>query len=573
MKQNELLTFDKKMIRFITKSLVFSTLLIIFISGITTSISMTTKSMELVIADTKVCGQRIGNSLDNYFNIATSLMLDKNIQGYFSSNAKSLYYRGNVRNTIENICNMKSEINFISMMSDTEQLVIGQAIPHWLFQYQEKLRQEYEQGLDIGRGGMKLKATTTFKKNEQYTFNIYCPIYSSKKVGRVLGIICFNVSDPALLSMLEQKGDYLGKERYFLHKKDTVILCSNLKKIGQNMRVSRYDKFLALEKIDNWDLSFVTEISYWEIIKGSVYTIFLLCLLLIGMIRFLMSQSKKIVERAYEPWGQVVNAMEQVGNGNMEMSLPMNYMEPDMIVVSKGFNRMVTHIKELIEQIKEEQHQMTRIQLEALHSQIKPHFLYNTLDCIRWKAVVDGNQDVAKMIKALASYYRICLSKGQDKIPIYQEIEYLKHYLYIQKIRYEDIVNYTITVDERFQQGYIPKLTLQPLVENAIYHGIKPKGGEGHIHIVVQGQEEIEILVEDDGIGMGEEQIKDVNEQIQRYDEKFGYGIRNVNRRLKLYYGEPYGLTYVKNPKGGLIAIIKIPYIHSEKCDERGEIQ
>lgn len=573
MKQNEWLPFDKKMIRFITKSLIFSTLLTILVSGITTSISMTTKSMELVIADTKVGGQRIGNSLDNYFNIVTSLMLDKNIQGYFSSNAKSLSDRGNVRNTIENICNMKSEINFISIMSDTEQLVIGQAIPHWLFQYQEKLRQEYEQGLDIGKGGMKIKATTEFKKNEQYTFNIYCPIYSSKKVGKVLGVICFNVSDPALLSMLEQKEEYFGKESYFLHKDGTIILCSNQKKIGTSMKIGRYNKFLASKKIDNWDLRFVTEISYWEILKGSIYTMVLLCILLIFMIRFLMLQSKKIVERAYEPWGQVVNAMEQVGNGNMEMCLPMNYMEPDMIVVSKGFNRMVGHIKELIEQIKEEQCQMTRIQLEALHSQIKPHFLYNTLDCIRWKAVVDGNQDVAKMIKALASYYRICLSKGQDKIPIYQEIEYLKHYLYIQKIRYEEIVNYTITVDEKFQQGYIPKLTLQPLVENAIYHGIKPKGGEGHINVVVQGREEIEIIVEDDGIGMDEEQIKEVNEQIQRYDEQFGYGIRNVNRRLKLYYGEPYGLTYFQNPKGGLTAVIKIPYINSEKKNERGEVR
>lgn len=565
MKRDEMLTFNKKMTRFITKSLILSTLLIILVSGITTSISMTTKSIELVIADTEVCGQRIGNSLDNYFNIAISLMLDKNIQGYLSSNTRNLYDKGNVRNTLENICNMKSEINFISIMSEVEQLVVGQGIPHWLFQYQEKLQQEYESSKDIGKGGMRLKLTTTFKKNEQYTFSIYCPIYSSKKVGRILGVICFNVSDPTLLSTLEQNEEYFGKESYFLHNDGTIILCSKLDKNETHMKFGRYDKFLASKKIDNWDLSFATEISYWKIIKGSVYTIVLLCILLIFIIRFLMIQSKKIVEKAYEPWEQVVSAMEQVGNGNMEMCLPMNYMEPDMIVVSKGFNRMVSHIKELIEQIKEEQCQMTRIQLEALHSQIKPHFLYNTLDCIRWKAVVDGNQDVAKMIKALASYYRICLSKGQDKITIQQEIEYLKNYLYIQKIRYEEIVNYTITVDEQLQYGLIPKLTLQPLVENAIYHGIKPKGRQGHINVVVQGKEEIEILVEDDGIGMGEEQIKEVNEQIQKYDEQFGYGIRNVNRRLKLYYGDCYGLTYFGNSKGGLTAVIKIPYINSEK--------
>ena len=163
------------------------------------------------------------------------------------------------------------------------------------------------------------------------------------------------------------------------------------------------------------------------------------------------------------------------------------------------------------------------------------------------------------------------MSKGKDIITIDTELEHIKNYLLIQEMRYGDVLSYDICVDKNALTGIIPKITLQPLVENSIYHGFKAKDGKkGHICIKVERQQAgITITVKDDGIGMKEHEMAEMNRKITQYDSQFGYGVRNVNRRIQLYYGSDFGLRYYPNPEGGVIAKIELPYWEDLKGEYR----
>lgn len=199
----------------------------------------------------------------------------------------------------------------------------------------------------------------------------------------------------------------------------------------------------------------------------------------------------------------------------------------------------------------------------SLQSQIQPHFLYNTLDCIHWQAVSDGNQEISTLVKALARYYRICLSKGHDVISLEMEMEHVRNYLIIQNMRYDHIIGSEITLGKGCRDAMIPKLTLQPLVENSIYHGIKVRDGkEGSISLTARREGDIvEIILADTGTGMAQRQIDEMNQHLSEYDESFGYGVRNVNKRIELLYGAEYGLHYLRNVSGGVTVEIRIPYV------------
>ena len=217
----------------------------------------------------------------------------------------------------------------------------------------------------------------------------------------------------------------------------------------------------------------------------------------------------------------------------------------------------------LMEQVKMEQHQIEQIRFNALQSQIQPHFLYNTLECIHWQAMVDGNGEISTLVKALAKYYRICLSGGHDVIPLKMELEHVRNYLIIQNMRYDDIIGSEFDVEEAASDVMIPKLTLQPLVENSIYHGIKVKEGKtGSLFLKVRKRSsDVLITLADTGTGMSQQQIDEMNQHLSEYDDSFGYGVRNVNKRIELLYGEEFGLYYLRNESGGVTVEIRLPYV------------
>ncbi len=235
-----------------------------------------------------------------------------------------------------------------------------------------------------------------------------------------------------------------------------------------------------------------------------------------------------------------------------------------------SFNIMVGRIRELLDAKVKEQENLKKAELRALQAQINPHFLYNTLDTIIWMTESKKTDQVIEIVRALSSFFRISLSKGRDWITIGEEIERTRNYLIIQKMRYRDILDYRIEVAEGVTTNTILKLILQPLVENALYHGIKNKRQGGTIVVRAQPWHENEVLlqVEDNGIGFTPEKLAQLQAELAddsgmptslEIKLESGYGIGNVNKRIRLYYGKPYGVTIKSEYQAGTCVSIVIP--------------
>ena len=233
-----------------------------------------------------------------------------------------------------------------------------------------------------------------------------------------------------------------------------------------------------------------------------------------------------------------------------------------------GFNTMIEEIRHLIEEVAEVQQAKREAELQVLQEQIKPHFLYNTLDTIHWMAQEKGATDIVAVVTALTRLFRIGLSRGRETIALTEEVEHIQSYLFIQKVRYEDKFTYRIDIPPEFGDLQVLRLILQPLVENAIYHGIKPKRGPGSIVVSARRDGEFLMLtVEDDGVGLPPQRLEALNQALgqgTRTDEGAGYGLFNGNERLRLTFGKHYGLKFWSRPGGGTLVEIKHPWIEGK---------
>jgi len=216
--------------------------------------------------------------------------------------------------------------------------------------------------------------------------------------------------------------------------------------------------------------------------------------------------------------------------------------------LGESYNTMIDRISELINLVQIQEKSKRKVEIAILEAQIKPHFLYNTLDTIQWMAQEHNAQDVVDLVDSLTSMLRIGLSKGNEIITVRMELKHVESYLMIQKTRYEDKLNYSIQVEEQLMSCRVIKLILQPLVENAIYHGIKEKRGQGQIQILGQIEDgKIHFQVIDDGIGMTPEKLEQINQLLKQdglQQNEIGYGIFNVNTKIKLNFGDEYGLSF-----------------------------
>ncbi len=228
--------------------------------------------------------------------------------------------------------------------------------------------------------------------------------------------------------------------------------------------------------------------------------------------------------------------------------------------LSNSFEHMVLRIQQLMTTVREEEVNLRKTELKALQAQINPHFLYNTLDSIAWMCEQGRNTDAVKMVHALARLFRISISKGHELIPISKEIEHAESYLQIQKYRYKNQFTYEFQVDPECLDYYCNKITLQPIIENAINHGLDLLVEEGRITVqVCQDGEDILFFVQDNGVGMSEEQLRTILQHDPK--DRTGIGIKNVNDRLKIYFGKQYGLHISSELDVGTCVEIRMPKI------------
>lgn len=263
-----------------------------------------------------------------------------------------------------------------------------------------------------------------------------------------------------------------------------------------------------------------------------------------------------------KPIKDLKNSIKKVEKGHFEEANISDIADNEIGSVSNSFNRMTVKIKELMEQNTYEQEQKRKSEMKALRSQIKPHFLYNTLDSIIWMAEGGKNKEVVLMTSALARLLRQSISNDNERITMEKEVEYARSYLTIQKMRYKDKLEYEIDIEPEIKREPVINLILQPLVENAIYHGIKYKGTKGMVTIRAYSEEnEVVIQVTDDGIGMDKETLDGIFTKSKASEGKNGVGVYNVHERLRLYYGEDCGLCFESQPGKGTTVTIRIPRV------------
>lgn len=267
-----------------------------------------------------------------------------------------------------------------------------------------------------------------------------------------------------------------------------------------------------------------------------------------------------------KPIAKLSRLMKKAQTGDLTVHFD-NHYKGEIGHLGDAFNSMVDKINELLELVYKEQKNKREAELKILHEQIKPHFLYNTLDTIQWMAKKYHAQDIVEIVLALSNFFRISLSQGKEYITVEKEVEMIKNYLDIQKFRYEDLFEYHMEFEESVMKCQILKLSLQPLIENAIYHGIKESDLE-HGTIWIKGykdeQDRLVFTVEDNGAGIEEEKCRQLNEwlsQKEREKDVEAYGILNVNDRVKIAYGEEYGLRLFRREEGGMTAVLWIKYI------------
>ena len=256
--------------------------------------------------------------------------------------------------------------------------------------------------------------------------------------------------------------------------------------------------------------------------------------------------SRKITQDITQPIQRLCEVTRQAGKGDFAVRASED-SNNELAVLGSRFNRMVEEIGKLVEDIRVEQLNLRATELKLLQAQINPHFLYNTLDTIVWLAEAGKKEEVVWMVSALSNFFRTTLSKGRDYITVGEEESHIRSYLEIQQFRYRDILQYEVRIPEQIGGFMILKLTLQPLVENALYHGIKNKRGMGHIRVTGElDGEKLVFRVWDDGIGMSPERLEQVRRMVrgedQSEDRSSGFGLFNVWQRLQLNYGEGYGL-------------------------------
>ena len=376
---------------------------------------------------------------------------------------------------------------------------------------------------------------------------------SDSETGKNLGVMRLDIRYQSLATTLQQLNlganglaYVVSDSNQFVYHPDASIyqsreaqqtLLQQTAHSGLDMAQKQYRHVEPLSEV-NWRLIGVASLQQLDALQQQVLSSFLVSggLLLLAVIcGFIL-----LMRRWLRPIYQLQQTMQQSGNHVLKQVAQLeNIPTTEFYQLSDGYNRMVERIEQLMAEVQAQEQSAKRYELMALTSQINPHFLYNTLDTIIWMAEFQDNEKVIELTKALAKYFRLALNQGRDVMTLQEEFDHLQQYLYIQQQRYGDKLHYKLDLPQEFESLLVPKLVLQPLVENAIYHGLKSVEREWQIEVkAIPTKDHLVISIYDNGVGFH-------HHQTQATTKLGGVGLANVEERLKLYYGEHFKMEIV----------------------------
>ncbi|WP_277934832.1 sensor histidine kinase [Parablautia intestinalis] len=582
--------FEKKMNVVIVWTIAAITIAAIVVSTFSFVMSITKQNSQYVTDQLTIMAQDCANNLEQYKSLITACSMDSHVQEYCESTSMEGLYgeMGNVYNSFLNMLYMQYNANFIAVINTgmNNYLYNGNVNINESF-FEKFCEEDYKKSMTAKtKGALKVSFSNRYHNSRKYTLTLYFPVYSVTKMVNSRGLLVVNLDDD-LLKRFHQKESPYSSNLYLTDVEGNIVSTQDESQIGNRIAFAEQitgdqgrfwhgGMLISYQRVGGWNFYMINEVEALSLYRGCFGTILILLAVMLVVTGTALALARNMTKKLFSPINKIVSNMNDVSRGNLRTRIHVEDMDSDGRKLADGFNIMMDEIDVLMEQVKEEQRQFDKMHLYALQSQIQPHFLYNTLECIHWQALSEGNKEISTMVKAMAQYYRICLSEGKDIITLETELAHVRNYLIIQNMRYDNIIAFTVKVPEEYFSIRIPKLTLQPLVENSIYHGIRVKEGKkGTIEIAIrEAQEDICLTVKDDGVGMVKEQLAVINQNISNHNWDVGYGISNINKRIELMFGEEYGLTFRANEESGICVEIRLPKEWQEEPDRgyEGEV-
>lgn len=497
--------------------------------------------------------EKSGNYIELYINKLTSISeiisQDKSIY-YFLKNNKN-DEKNRILDTISNIMSVDSFIKSIILIAKDGRIISNEKNIDMKISSNMMKENWYVKSLMNTMPVLNPLRKQNFFNNEIDNWVIAVSKEIQDTNGDNLGVLLIDVKYQALHEYFKKQDLDKNSDIIIIDNNNQIVYCKNAPcNINKHRYIDRKEGYNHKDNLNvikypikntNWTLIEVSSLT--EIIKLKRYCFQLI--LLSGIISLLITIfiNFKILKKITNPIKELENHMNLFANNLSKIKLKGD-ISIEILSLQNHFNEMIDKIKYLRE-----------YEINALYSQINPHFLYNTLDTIIWMAEFKDTEKVISITKALANFFRLSLNNGKEKITLKEEVKHIEEYLYIQKQRYEEKLQYSIHIHSELESLEVPKIILQPFVENAIYHGIKNLDTTGFISIytkIIKNEHKLEIIIEDNGVGFKASKNKTLAKM-------GGIGINNVNKRIHFYYGNNYGIKIDKSFKNGARIIISLP--------------
>ena len=571
------------------QSVIFATVAVLVLSAvvIVTGVSMkftNTSIFENSSEYTHTIIQQMNQNIDSYIdymeNIAYLISSNEDVQDYLFDEKIDNEGRYRILNQLQTILDSRSDIRNVGIISKNGRMLINDGSKSVNQDLDLNTQEWYATALEKPNGPILTSSHVQhiISGERPWVITLSRGIRDRSGSGEKEGVFFIDLNYSAISGLCDQSTVGTKGYAFILDAKGNIVYHPQQQQLYNELQTENISlimdtdedtvltgtgndgKLYSISRSEKTGWTVVDCTNVKELLSKSrqAQSVYVLTAIILVIVALLFS---RFMARSITlPIQKLRDSMKKVQEGDFSVSDVVVDSKNEIGSLTKSFDVMTHRIHELMEQNVHEQEEKRKSELKALQSQINPHFLYNTLDSIIWMAEGKKNEEVVLMTASLARLLRQSISNEDEVVPIANEVEYARGYLTIQKMRYKDKLEFQIDVDSSIL--YIPliKLVLQPIIENAIYHGLKYKESKGLL--IVKGfmkDENAVLQVIDDGVGMDEETLAHIYDKHKVNYHSNGVGVYNVQKRLKLYYGEDYGITYTSELGKGTTATITIP--------------
>lgn len=571
------------------QSVVFATVAVLILSAvlIVTAVSMrftNTSIFENSSEYTHTIIQQMNQNIDSYIdymeNIAYLISSNEDVQDYLFDDEIDNEGRYRILNQFQTILDSRSDIRNVGIISKSGRMLINDGSKSVNQDLDLNTQEWYTNALKSPNGPILTSSHVQhiISGERPWVITLSRGIRDRSGSGEKEGVFFIDLNYSAISGLCDQSTVGTKGYAFILDAKGNIVYHPQQQQLYNELQTENISlimdtdedtvltgtgndgKLYSISRSEKTGWTVVDCTNVRELLSKSRQAQSVYVLTAIVLVAIALFFSRFMARSITLPIQKLRDSMKKVQEGDFSVSDVVVNSKNEIGSLTKSFDVMTHKIQELMEQNVHEQEEKRKSELKALQSQINPHFLYNTLDSIIWMAEGKKNEEVVLMTASLARLLRQSISNEDEVVPIANEVEYARGYLTIQKMRYKDKLEFQIDVDPSILHIPLIKLVLQPIIENAIYHGLKYKESKGLLIVkgfMKDGNAVLQII--DDGVGMDEETLAHIYDRHKVNYHSNGVGVYNVQKRLKLYYGEDYGITYESEKGKGTTATITIP--------------